>query len=85
MCFTHIDVVLGTFLLNNYKQALTICLNLGAELDWFEMSTGFGAVDFLHWHQEEVTFLSTAKGKEPEEIMLKVLYVEVLETVFSIE
>jgi hypothetical protein len=77
--------VLGTFLLNNYKQALGIRLNLGAELNRFEMSMGFGAVDFLCWHQEEVAFLSTAKRKEPEEITLKVSYVEALETVFSIE
>jgi hypothetical protein len=49
------------------------------------MSMGFSAVDFLHWHQEEVVFLSTAKQKELEEIMLKVSYVEALETVFSIE
>ncbi len=82
---THIDIVLGTFLLNNYKQALAIHLNLGAKLNQFEMSMGFGAMDFLHWHQEEVAFLSTAKRKEPEEIMLKVSYIEALETVFSIE
>jgi hypothetical protein len=77
--------VIGTFLLNNYKQALAIRLHLGAKLNRFEMSMGFGAADFLRWHQEEVAFLSTAKRKEPEEIMLKVSYVEALETVFSIE
>jgi hypothetical protein len=77
--------MLGTFLLNNYKQALAIRLNLSAELNRFEMSMGFGAVDFLRWHQEEVVFLSAAKRKEPEEITLKVSYVEALENVFSIE
>jgi hypothetical protein len=53
--------VIGTFLLNNYKQALAIRLHLGAKLNQFEMSMGFGAADFLRWHQEEVAFLSTAK------------------------
>jgi hypothetical protein len=77
--------VIGTSLLNNYKQALAICLHLGAKLNRFEMSMGFGATDFLYWHQKEVAFLSTAKRKEPEEITLKVSYVEALETVFSVK
>lgn len=72
-------------MLNNYKQALALRLNLGAELNRFEMAMGFGAMDFLRWHQEEVAFLSAAKRKEPEEITLKVSYVEALETVYSIK
>jgi hypothetical protein len=51
----------------------------------FEACTRFGAADFLRWHQEEMTFLSTARRKEPEEITLKVSYVEALEKVYSIE
>jgi len=51
----------------------------------FEGSTGFGAADFLRWHQEEMTFLSMAKRKEPEEVTLKVSYVEAMEKVFAIQ
>ena len=46
---------------------------------------GFGAAEFLQWHQEEVAFLSVAKRKEPEEITLKVSYVEALEKYHAIE
>lgn len=42
-------------------------------------------MDFLRWHKEETTFLSVAKRKEPEEITVKVSYVEALEKLFAIE
>jgi hypothetical protein len=84
---SDIDMFLGTFLLHNYKQAQSIILNLGRELQIFEASTNFrvGAADFLRWHEEEMAFLSTAKRKEPDEVTLKFSYVEAMEKVFSIE
>jgi hypothetical protein len=42
-------------------------------------------MDFLRWHREEISFLSIAKRKEPDETSLKVSYVEALEKVFAIE
>jgi len=44
-----------------------------------------GVTDFLRWHEEEMAFLSTAKWKEPDEVTLKVLYVEAMEKVLGIE
>jgi hypothetical protein len=51
----------------------------------FEYQTGFAAPDFLNWHQEETAFLSVAKRKEPEEMTLKVSYVEAMEKLYKIE
>ena len=81
----HIDSPLGTFLLQNYKQALDIQLKVTKDLEVFEYQTGFGAPDFLNWHQEETAFLSVAKRKEPEEMTLKVSYVEAMEKLYKIE
>ncbi len=44
-----------------------------------------GSTDFLHWHEEEMAFLSSAKQKEPDEVVLKVSYVEAMEKVLAIE
>ena len=86
MCRTaDADSSAGNFLLQNYKQALDTQVNLGQELQTFEASTGFAAADFLRWHQEETTFLSVAKKKEPAEITLKVSYVDALEKLFTLE
>ena len=79
------DDTLGDFLLQNYKQALKVQRVHRIQLDDFEASTSFTAADFLRWHEEETTFLSVAKRKEPEETTLKVSYVEALEKVFMIE
>ena len=79
------DTTLGDFLLQNYKQALKVQLVNRLQLDQFEVSTGFTAADFIRWHQEESTFLSLARRKEPEEMTLKVSYVEALEKFFMIE
>jgi len=81
----HADSSAGNFLLQNYKQALDTQVNLGQELQTFKALTGFAAADFLRWHQEETTFLSIAKRKEPEEITSKVSYVEALQKLFALE
>jgi hypothetical protein len=83
--FAHADSFAGNFLLQNYKQALDTQVNLGQELQTFKALTGFAAADFLRWHQEETTFLSVAKRKEPEGTTLKVLYVEALQKLFTLE
>jgi hypothetical protein len=83
--FTHADSSAGNFLLQNYKQALDTQVNLGQELQAFKASTGFGAADFLRWHQEETTFFSVAKRKEPGETALKVSYVGALQKLFTLE
>ena len=44
-----------------------------------------GSTDFLCWHEKEMAFLSSAKQKEPDEVMLKVSYVEAMEKVLAIE
>lgn len=72
------------FLLQNYKQALCIQLDIGQELQVYEAEIGFSATYFLYWHQEEMTFLFTAKRKEPDELMLKVSYVKALKNFFAI-
>jgi hypothetical protein len=79
------DSSAGNFLLQNYKQALDTQVNLGRELQTFKYSTGFTTADFLRWHKEETTFLSVAKRKEPDEITLKVSYVDALEKLFTLE
>ena len=88
VCFDSVsltDTTQGDFLLQNYKQALKIQLVHSLQLEQFEVSTSFTAADFIRWHQEESTFLSLAKRKEPEETTLKVSYVEALEKVFMLE
>ena len=88
MCFDGVsltDTNLGDFLLQNYKQALNIQLVHRLQLEQFEVSTGFTAADFKRWHEEESTFLSLARRKEPEETTLKVSYAEALEEVFMLE
>jgi hypothetical protein len=72
------------FLLQNYKQALNIQQDVDQELRVYKAKTGFGAAEFERWHQEEMDFLSTAKRKEPDELTLKVSYVEALENFFAI-
>ena len=81
---SNISTLSGMFLLQNYKQALSIQLDIGQELRAYKAKTGFGAAEFLRWHQEEMDFLSTAKRKEPDELALKVSYVNALETFFTI-
>ena len=75
----------GNFLLQNYKQALDTLENLRRELHVFETSTKFSATDFLRWHEEEATFLSVAKRKEPDLLAMKVSYVEAMENLFEIQ
>ena len=75
----------GNFLLQNYKQALGTQANLLQELHIFEKSTKFTATDFLCWHKEETAFLSIAKWKEPDVLVLKVSYVEAMECVFELQ
>ncbi len=48
---TDIDIPSGNFLLNNYKQALSVQWNLGQELQLFKACTRFSDEDFLCWHQ----------------------------------
>jgi hypothetical protein len=81
----HADSSAGNFLLQNYKQALDTLVNLGQELQTFKALIGFTMVDFLHWHQEETTFLSIAKQNEPDGTTLKVSYVEALQKLFTLE
>jgi hypothetical protein len=81
----HADRSAGNFLLQNYKQSLDTQVNLGQELQTFKASTGFTAADFLRWHREETTFLSVAKRKEPDDTTSKVLYVEALQKLFTLE
>ena len=73
-----IDVCIGKFLFNNYKQAHSIIYVYSPELEAFKAVYGFGAADFEQWHHEESEWLAS-QCKEPAEDMLKVLYVEALE------
>ena len=70
---------------NSERYTLDTQVNLGQELQTFKALTGFAAADFLRWHQEETMFLSVAKRKEPEGTTLKVLYVEALQKLFTLE
>jgi len=75
----------GNFLLQNYKQALDTLGNLRQELHIFKTSTNFSAMDFQCWYEEETAFLSVAKRKEPDVLMIKVSYVEAMENLFEIQ
>jgi hypothetical protein len=68
----------GNFILNNYKQAVTMILEYVIELEAFACTFGFQAQDFESWHAEEFEYLKNLMH-EPGEDILNISYVEALQ------
>lgn len=69
---------LGTFILNNYVQALNILDEDTKALEDAKTSLGFSDEDMDRWEKEQQDFFANL-GKEPESHSLKVEYVELLQ------
>lgn len=69
---------LGSFLFNNYSQALTIINDLTDYLPKMFAKLQLDPTDFPRWIDEEREYL-TGLGKEPEEDTLRVAYVKALQ------
>lgn len=69
---------LGTFIYNNYKQALTIICEVEDLLRQLHELKKTTEADFLTWHQEEIAYLDGLK-QEPETETLSIAYVEALD------
>lgn len=69
---------LGTFLLNNYKQALRILRDDVPALDDAKCSMNVTDADMDSWEAEQAEFFLTV-GVEPEGDMLRTEYVELLQ------
>ena len=71
-------MIVGRFLLNNYKQALRIISTNTAELDAYRVLHPNENLDFRSWATEELAYLKAVKS-EPKQDTLRVTYVEELE------
>jgi hypothetical protein len=69
---------LGRFILNNYKQALTIISDYTKELEAYRATFPGEDLDFESWIAEEFTYLE-AVAVEPTQDATAVEYVEALE------
>lgn len=69
---------LGTYIRNNYRQALTLIEELSDVLTQLHTLKGATQDDLLVWFGEEVAYLASLE-KEPEEDTLSIAYVEALE------
>jgi hypothetical protein len=78
-------VLLGNFLLQNYKQSLQCIRDLSHELSVYRQATGFTEQDFRQWLKEESDFLSIATKKEPLLQTLKVSYAVALDKLYGYE
>lgn len=75
--FQLILLFAGRFLLNNYKQALSIIKNYQPEIEAFKAAHGLNDEDFLHWCREEYEYLLSC-AKESVADTMNVAYVEAL-------
>lgn len=75
---------LGLMLYNNYVQALEILDTEQAALDEAMVSLQISEADLLHWHAEEKQYLATL-GREPDENLQAVAYVELLQKLAAAE
>lgn len=69
---------IGTFIRNNYRQALLIIAEFGDILSQLHTLKGSTEKDLLRWFADEETYL-TGLTKEPESDTLSIAYVEALE------
>lgn len=74
----------GTFMYNNYRQALVIIDEVSDILRQIKDLKGVGDRDFLKWHAEEVEYLD-GLSHEPESDTLTTAYVEVLDELRTAE
>jgi hypothetical protein len=69
---------LGRFILNNYKQALTVISDYTKELEAYRATFPGQGLDFESWIAEELAYLE-AVAVEPVQDATAVEYVEALE------
>lgn len=69
---------LGTMILGNYRQALTIIANDSLALNDTLTTLGITTMDLAQWQEEEVAFFSTL-GKEKTWDVHAMAYVELLQ------
>ena len=74
----------GTFILNNYTQALKILDEDVRALEDAKVSLNFTDEDMDQWEQEQKVFFGSL-GKEPEATTLRVEYVELLQALQAAE
>ncbi|KAI0338442.1 hypothetical protein BDW22DRAFT_1337893, partial [Trametopsis cervina] len=74
----------GTFILNNYKQAIDIIENDGTALEDAMRSLDISEQDLDHWEAEELNFFSHLGEEDPHD-MHAVAYVECLQQLRSLE
>lgn len=77
-------LALGTFLLNNYRQAKTIVVEYTDLLNQQMRKYNIAEADFAHWLEEEKSHL-VGLTHEPEEDTLGVAYVEALQNLQKAE
>lgn len=76
---------LGSFIFNNYRQALVIISEVSTALNRLrvEKRSNLTGEDFERWIQEEKDYLESL-AKEPEELTLGVGYVEALDELWKL-
>ena len=79
-----VNLDLGRFLLNNYKQALKIISTNTAELDAYRALHLNENLNFGSWAAEELAYLKAVES-EPKQDVLRVTYVEELEKLTKLE
>lgn len=75
---------MGTFLLNNYQQALDIIVNDAAALEEAMRSQGITDADLDRWEAEEMEFFSRLGDEDPQDIHT-IAYVERLQELRNLE
>lgn len=70
-------MIIGSFLLNNYKQALHIISSETKEVNELKNTLNICDDDLEHWYKEELNLFVDLKD-EPEERRLEMMYVEAL-------
>jgi hypothetical protein len=78
LCLETYAVPTGIFLLNNYRQALRIVQDDGADLKSLEARLGTSADDYARYLREEKAYLEGLKS-EPEDVALRLDYLEALQ------
>jgi hypothetical protein len=74
----------GSFLFNNYKQALTIIAEYTPQVELFKSQFQITDKDFEQWRRDEFSYL-TQLSKDPEHDVLAVSYVEALQSLSAAE
>ncbi|KAG8918247.1 hypothetical protein FRC03_009306 [Tulasnella sp. 419] len=75
---------IGTFIADNYKQALTVIAEYGDIFSQVQNMQHIAQDDFERWNEEEKTYLA-GLSKEPEEETMAIMYVKALDDLRAAE